>query len=548
MLRMCLGENMKFEMSRFIKSICSLLLSQVLIKIFGMFYTLYLTNKVGFGDKGNAIYMSGYQIYSLMLTVSSIGIPNAIAKLIAEKEVLRDFKNSKRILYTASIVFGFIGFCGAICLYVFAEEIAINLVGIQEGILSIKVLAPAVFFVSVSAVMRGYFNGKNNFKVGAQAQVLEQVLKSTFTILFVESLSKISLNDTKIMAAGANLATTISTIISFLYIVKIYYIEEKIVLKPFNTFRLESYFLIIKRIMLISFPITFSVLLGTLTKNVDSITIIRILKEIMGEEAAIIKYGILSSKVDILIAMPLALNSSIAAAIVPEISALSVLDKKEFFKSKIIEALDLTSLILIPCVFGMIVYAKEIFIILFPNAYKGYELLSMGAISLIFLGYVQTINGILQGIDKSFETLIVAIISIFIKVICNVCLIRIEGIYEKGAVIGNVISSFISFMIVKEFLIKTVDFKVSFYKISSKYIVVSLVMIILSKILYCILESFGLNLYLTIVFSIIFSVIIYVFLIFLIKILKKIRKKPKSKTQCFQWFWDCQNRKVLKNK
>ena len=91
-----MGESMKFEMSRFIKSICSLVFSQVLIKVFGMIYTLYLTNKVGFGDKGNAIYMSGYQIYSLMLTVSSIGIPNAMAKLIAEKEVLRDFKNAKR--------------------------------------------------------------------------------------------------------------------------------------------------------------------------------------------------------------------------------------------------------------------------------------------------------------------------------------------------------------------------------------------------------------------------------------------------------------------
>ncbi len=531
-----MGESMKFEMSRFIKSICSLVFSQVLIKVFGMIYTLYLTNKVGFGDKGNAIYMSGYQIYSLMLTVSSIGIPNAMAKLIAEKEVLRDFKNAKRILYTASIVFGIIGFCGAICLYVFSEKIAIDLIGIQEGVLSIKVLAPAVFFVSMSAVLRGYFNGKNNFKIGAKAQVLEQILKSTFTIFFVENLAEISSNDTKIMAAGANLATTISTIISFLYIVKIYYKEEKIQIKPFNNLKIESYVLIIKRILFISFPITLSVLLGTLSKNVDSITIIRILKDVIGEDAAIVKYGILSSKVDILIAMPLALNSSIASAIIPEISELNLLNKKEYFKAKIVEAIDFTSLILIPCAFGMFFYSKEIFIILFPNAYSGYELLSIGAISLIFLGYVQTLNGILQGIDKSFEILIVAIISILIKIVCNMYLIKIDGIFEKGAIISNVIASFVSFMIVKEILVKSVDIKVSFVKILSKYITISSIMIILSKILYCILESFELNLYLTIVISIIFSVIIYVFLIFLLKISKKYAKNTNSKTQCFQWF------------
>lgn len=536
MLRMYLGEVMKFEMSRFIKSICSLVFSQVLIKVFGMIYTLYLTNKVGFGDKGNAIYMSGYQIYSLMLTVSSIGIPNAMAKLIAEKEVLRDFKNEKRILYTASIVFGVIGFCVSICIYVFSEKIAINLIGIQDGILSIKVLAPAVFFVSISAVLRGYFNGKNNFKIGAKAQVLEQILKSTFTILFVEKLAKISSNDTKIMAAGANLATTISTIISFLYIVKIYYKEEKILIKPFNNLKTESYFLIIKRILFISFPITLSVLLGTLSKNIDSITIIRILKDLIGEDAAIAKYGILSSKVDILIAMPLALNSSIASAIIPEISELNLLNKKEYFKTKILEAIDLTSLILIPCSFGMFFYSKEIFIILFPNAYRGYELLSVGAISLIFLGYVQTLNGILQGIDKSFKILIVSIISILIKIICNMYLIKIDGILEKGAVISNVISSFVSFMIIKEILVKTVDIEVSFGKVLRKYIVISSIMIILSKILYCILESFELNLYLTIVISIIFSVIIYVFLIILLKISKKYTKNANPETQYFQWF------------
>ena len=44
------------------------------IKVFGVIYNIYMTNKTGFGDEGNAIYMSGYQIYALLLTVSSIGV------------------------------------------------------------------------------------------------------------------------------------------------------------------------------------------------------------------------------------------------------------------------------------------------------------------------------------------------------------------------------------------------------------------------------------------------------------------------------------------
>jgi len=84
--------------NNFFAGIFSLLISQVLVKIFGVLYSLYLTNKVGFGDEGNAIYMSGYQIYALLLTLSSIGVPNAISKLISEKNSIGDYKNEERIL------------------------------------------------------------------------------------------------------------------------------------------------------------------------------------------------------------------------------------------------------------------------------------------------------------------------------------------------------------------------------------------------------------------------------------------------------------------
>lgn len=56
------------------------MISQVIIKIAGLFYKIYLTNKQGFGDTGNAIYSAGFQIYTILLAISSIGVPNAIAR------------------------------------------------------------------------------------------------------------------------------------------------------------------------------------------------------------------------------------------------------------------------------------------------------------------------------------------------------------------------------------------------------------------------------------------------------------------------------------
>ena len=73
----------------FLQGVLMLIFSQVLIKLLGLVYTLYLTNRSGFGDKGNGIVAAGYQIYAMLLTLSSIGVPSAISKLVAERVALR---------------------------------------------------------------------------------------------------------------------------------------------------------------------------------------------------------------------------------------------------------------------------------------------------------------------------------------------------------------------------------------------------------------------------------------------------------------------------
>lgn len=208
------------KINNFFAGIFSLLISQVLVKIFGVLYSLYLTNKVGFGDEGNAIYMSGYQIYALLLTLSSIGVPNAISKLISEKNSIGDYKNEERILKISILIFSIVGFCGSIVIFAFSEYISNNIIQIPEAKLSLKVLSPAIFFVSIISVMRGYFNGKGMIYITAKSQFYEQVVKSILTIILVEIVSKVSNYNTEAMASTANLATTLATLFSLMYIWK----------------------------------------------------------------------------------------------------------------------------------------------------------------------------------------------------------------------------------------------------------------------------------------------------------------------------------------
>ena len=46
-------------------------------------------------------------------------------------------------------------------------------------------------------------------------EILEQIFKTVLTILIVEIIATMTMTSTKLMAAGANLATTLATFLSF---------------------------------------------------------------------------------------------------------------------------------------------------------------------------------------------------------------------------------------------------------------------------------------------------------------------------------------------
>ena len=156
------------------QGVITLIFSQVLIKVLGLVYTLYLTNREGFGDKGNGIVAAGYQIYAMLLTISSIGVPNAISKLVSERVAIGDHKGAHRVFKIAFATFALIGLVGSLLLFLGANMIANYWLQIPEAEMTLVALSPAIFFVAISSVMRGYFNGRQNIKATARSQTIEQ--------------------------------------------------------------------------------------------------------------------------------------------------------------------------------------------------------------------------------------------------------------------------------------------------------------------------------------------------------------------------------------
>lgn len=515
-----------------LKGIISLLISQVFIKIIGLIYKLYLTNKEGFGDAGNAIYSSGFQIYALLLTFSSTGVPNAISYLVSERLAVGDNKGAHRIFKIAFVTFAMIGITGSTLLFLGAEIIANNWIQIPEAKYSLIALSPSIFFVSITSVIRGYFNGRQSFSVTAKSQTMEQIFKTVFTVALVELVVILGKKNTEIMAASANMATTIATVSSFVYIY-LYYrtkrseigqeIAETVNYKPTRVRKT------LKRIINVAFPISISSLISSFGKNIDSFTIVRFLKGFLTEEEAKVQYGILSGKIDSLCSLPFALNIAFVTTLVPNISKSMAKGNLEEVREKAEKYILISILIAFPIASTMFIYPNEIIKILFPNAPNGAMYLKISSITIVFMLLAQTINGILQGIGKVNIPAISFGIGMIIKFLCNIFLISNNKIGIYGAIIGNILCNSIACIISATILLKNIKIKIGVKKIIIKPILATICMSIVSIILYDKLKCIKLGC-LAIIVALIVSYLIYIIFIVIFRIypIKKIKIKKFS--------------------
>lgn len=513
----------KIKKETFLQGVLVLMFSQVLIKILGLVQTLYLTNRKGFGDAGNAIYMGGYQIYALLLSISSIGIPNAISKLVSEKLAIGDKEGAHRIFKVAIFTFGVIGMIGTLLLFFSADVVSRLWLGIPESKVTLMILSPGVFFVAISSVFRGYFNGRAQMSATANAQTFEQFWKTLLTVIFVELAVVLTSTNTVYMAAAATAATSMAIIFSFVYLYK-YYIKEREFISIKNDPSVKrdrrTFKAIVKSILWISIPISLSAILSSLNKIVDSTTVVNILSPILGEAAAKTRYGILSAKVDILVALPLAFNVAFATALVPAISAANAKNDTVTINKRISFSLLVSILIGLPCTIGMFMYAKEILLLLFPYASDGGVLLAIMSFTIIITLVEQTINGVLQGFGKVKVPVIALTIGIIAKIIANVILIPIEGIYENGAAIGSIVGHGISLIIVYVVLKKTVKLDFSLIKLSIKPILATLIMAICSYGAFIFVKSF-VGIRISTIIAIIIAVIVFAISVVILKIFSK---------------------------
>ncbi len=521
-------EKAKSKKQSFMAGVFTIMFAQITIKLLGFVYRHVLTLIPEFGDEGNGLYGIGFNIYMLLLTVATVGVPGAISKLVSKYVAKGEVKKAKHIFKIAMILFTCVGIAGTAVMLVSAKSVA-TLAGNEAASGVLMALAPSVVFVAIASVIRGYFNGLYNMKPSSFNQTLEQFFKALLSIAFVCAIHYLFNNQadvalrfgiskenvTAVMAVWANIASTISTAIGLLYLVIYYKFHKKDIndiVKTENNDTKEDDVLptikhTIKMILSLSIPMSLASIVSAVNRNIDSFTVNNILQqvlpfikpEIAGNSELIVAeatrlYGILAGKVDMLIGLPLSINIAFATAIVPAVTEAITKGNKELASKRIAYSIRLSMLIALPCSIGLCLFAEPILELLFhgqvATSPESILLLQISSFTILFTVMNQTINASLQGIGKLFIPALALLIGVIIKLILNLVLIRIPSINVYGAAIGSVVCHLIATIIVTKVLFKNIELKIRFRDVVVKPVVATVIMGVISLGVYAVLTHF----------------------------------------------------------
>lgn len=436
---------MSDKQKSFVKGAAILGFAGLIVKIIGAVFRIPLANILG--EEGMAYYQVAYPVYATLLVISSAGLPAAISKMVSERVTLGDYRGAHKTFQTAFRLLLIFGISTTIIMFALSGIIA-DAVKIPSAKLSLMMIAPSLFFVSILSAYRGYFQGLQIMSPTAVTQLIEQAVKLGAG-LYLASLwvSK----GVEYGAAGALLGVTISEALALAVIIILFNRKKKHLKKQ----RRQSPGIMIRPnrslasdLIKIAIPITIGACLMPIINFIDTAIVTNTLSTInysaynpLSPKAS---FGVLSGYVNTLINMPAVLSLALCMSLVPAISEARAQNDNTAVSNRSSIGFKLALLIGLPCAIGLYLLANPILTLLYyPRGLSadgivvGTQLLQTLSIGVIFLTMLQSMTGVLQGAGRPVIPVINLAIGAVVKIVLSLVLIRIPSVNVNGAAIGT---------------------------------------------------------------------------------------------------------------
>ena len=192
--------NTKKSGQNFLTGAAILSAATMIVKVIGMFYKIPLQQLIG--ENGYAYFTAAYDIYTVLLVISTTGLPVAMSRMVSEAKTLGNGKQMQRIFHTALMVYLILGCLGTGLMMLLPNLLADQVMGLPNASYSIFALGPAVIFICLASAGRGYFQGQGDMRPTGVSQIIEALGKLLFGLGLATWLMKAGYS-LDIVVAGA---------------------------------------------------------------------------------------------------------------------------------------------------------------------------------------------------------------------------------------------------------------------------------------------------------------------------------------------------------
>ncbi len=379
----------------FLQGAALLAIATAVVKVIGAFYKIPI--KALIGDQGYGYFITAYDIYSVLLMISTAGLPIAMSRMISQASSLGHYNQVRRVYKASRSVFLVLGVGSSLLMMLFCHQLA----AFQKqpnAWATILCLGPCALFMAVMSIYRGFFQGQGDMRPTSTSQIMEAFVKLIVGLVVAYLVMKTT-NSVPLAAGGAILGVTISCLVSMLYLYGKFRPAYRAM--PHTEETPQSYKTITKELLAIAVPITIGAAgLQALTVIETNLFMGQLLTAGgMSQAVADTTKGIYNMAQTVF-NMPCAFIIPITVSVLPAITAQITLGEDKAVRSTEESAARITGLLSLPCTVGLFLVAGPVISLL--GGYTGEDLelaeklMALLSVCIFPYGIIQYTNAVLQ--------------------------------------------------------------------------------------------------------------------------------------------------------
>ena len=367
----------------------------LLLRAAGMFFRIYIAARIG--AEGMGLYQLIYTVYTMAVTLATAGLSVAATRLSAELLATDDPANVRAAMRrTLALGLG-LGAAAAALLFTGAGLAADWWLEDARAALSLRILAPSLPFVAVSACLRGFFMARRKVGPNSRAQIFEQVVRIGVVALLIDSAVPQGIGTA---CAAVVVGNTVSEAASWVHMEWCYRRELRDV--PRNAKRPVQG--LGRQLWDIIAPIAANQYMTSVLRTVENVMVPGCLAlYTLSRETALSQYGALKGMAMPVIFFPFSFLATLSTLLLPEITEAHVQNRRAALEH-LVNRVMLITLVLSFLAGGLFTqFAKEIGLVLYQSEEIGFYLSILGPL-MPFMYMESMVDGILKGLGEQLSS------------------------------------------------------------------------------------------------------------------------------------------------